>query len=181
MLFQIVSDQNLRFLFWWPYIALVRSTLEYDATAWDPYLEKDIYQLARIQRKAADFIKKDYKPSGGPRILEPPPQKFFGAPVLAEISKIVTRSTPENIAFFWEKLIKSNDFTISQFSSFSSSEGAPSSALWAPHCGLRPPATAGSAGMLGGPPLHKPTTPGNMVLNITIACKASSEIAIPGE
>ena len=131
--------------------------------------------------KSSRFYQKGLQTQWRSKNFGAPPQKFFGAPVLAEISKIVTRSTPENIAFFWEKLIKSNDFTISQFSSFSSSEGAPSSALWAPHCGLRPPATAGSAGMLGGPPLHKPTTPGNMVLNITIACKASSEIAIPGE
>ena len=43
------------------YIALVRSTLEYGSTVWDPYLEKDIYQLEKIQRKAVRFIKNDYK------------------------------------------------------------------------------------------------------------------------
>ena len=43
------------------YIALVRSTLEYGSSVWDPYLEKDIYQLEKIQRKAVRFIKNDYK------------------------------------------------------------------------------------------------------------------------
>ena len=43
------------------YVALVRSTLEYGATVWDPYYEKDIYKLEKIQRKAARFIKNDYK------------------------------------------------------------------------------------------------------------------------
>ena len=43
------------------YIALVRSTLEYGATVWDPYLEKEIYQLEKIQRKAVRFIKNDYR------------------------------------------------------------------------------------------------------------------------
>ena len=43
------------------YIALVRSTLEYGATVWDPYHEKDIYKLEKIQRKAARFITNDYR------------------------------------------------------------------------------------------------------------------------
>jgi len=43
------------------YISLVRSTLEYGATIWDPHLEKDIYKLEKVQRKAARFIKNDYK------------------------------------------------------------------------------------------------------------------------
>ena len=42
------------------YIALVRSTLEYGSTVWDPYLQKDIARLERIQKKAARFIKQDY-------------------------------------------------------------------------------------------------------------------------
>ena len=42
------------------YIALVRSTLEYGSTVWDPYLKKDISKLEKIQRKAACFIKQDY-------------------------------------------------------------------------------------------------------------------------
>ena len=42
------------------YIALVRSTLEYGSTVWDPYLRKDIDKLERIQKKAARFIKQDY-------------------------------------------------------------------------------------------------------------------------
>ena len=39
----------------------MRSTLEYGATVWDPYHEKDIYKLEKIQRKAARFITNDYK------------------------------------------------------------------------------------------------------------------------
>ena len=43
------------------YISLVRSTLEYGAVIWDPPLEKDIYKLEKINRKAARFIKGDFK------------------------------------------------------------------------------------------------------------------------
>lgn len=42
------------------YISLVRSVLEYGATVWSPYLEKDKTKLERIQRQAARFITKDY-------------------------------------------------------------------------------------------------------------------------
>ena len=43
------------------YISLVRSTIEYGATVWDPHLEKDIYKLEHIQRKAVRFITSDYR------------------------------------------------------------------------------------------------------------------------
>ena len=43
------------------YIALVRSTLEYGAVIWDPPLEKDIYKLEKINRKAARFITGDFR------------------------------------------------------------------------------------------------------------------------
>ena len=43
------------------YISLVRSTLEYGAVIWDPPLEKDIYKLEKINRKAARFIKGDFR------------------------------------------------------------------------------------------------------------------------
>ena len=42
------------------YISLVRSTLEYAATVWDPYLQKHIDKLEKVQRQAARFIAKDY-------------------------------------------------------------------------------------------------------------------------
>ena len=42
------------------YIALVRSTLEYGSSVWDPFLQKDIDRLEKIQRRAARFIKQDY-------------------------------------------------------------------------------------------------------------------------
>ena len=43
------------------YISLVRSTLEYGSSFWDPYLQKDINCIEKIQRQAARFIKKDYR------------------------------------------------------------------------------------------------------------------------
>ena len=43
------------------YLSLVRSVLEYGCTVWDPYLQKDIDQLERVQRKAIRFITGDYK------------------------------------------------------------------------------------------------------------------------
>ena len=42
------------------YISLVRSTMEYGATIWNPYLKGDIDKLERIQNRATRFIKKDY-------------------------------------------------------------------------------------------------------------------------
>ena len=43
------------------YISLVRSVLEYSSTVWDPYEDEDIKRLEKIQRKAARFVKKDYR------------------------------------------------------------------------------------------------------------------------
>ena len=43
------------------YIALVRPTLEYASTCWDPHHKKEITQLEAVQRKAARFIKRDHR------------------------------------------------------------------------------------------------------------------------
>jgi len=43
------------------YLSLVHPNLEYTAAAWDPYTAKDIQQLERVQRRAACFVKKDYR------------------------------------------------------------------------------------------------------------------------
>jgi len=43
------------------YLSLVRPHLEYAAAAWDPYMAKDIQQLESVQRRAARFVKKDYR------------------------------------------------------------------------------------------------------------------------
>ncbi|KAK3106866.1 hypothetical protein FSP39_001700 [Pinctada imbricata] len=43
------------------YISLVRSTLEYGAIIWDPFIQSDIIKMEKIQRKAARFITGDYK------------------------------------------------------------------------------------------------------------------------
>ncbi len=43
------------------YTTMCRSTLEYAATIWDPYLATEINQLERIQRKAARFVAKDFR------------------------------------------------------------------------------------------------------------------------
>lgn len=43
------------------YVTLVRSTLEYGAVVWDPYLKQDIDKIEKVQHKAARFICKDYR------------------------------------------------------------------------------------------------------------------------
>ena len=43
------------------YISLVRSTLEYGAVIWDPFLKTDIEKIEKIQKRAARFITVDYK------------------------------------------------------------------------------------------------------------------------
>ena len=43
------------------YIAMVRSILEYGAIIWDPYLQQDIDNIERVQRKAARFLTNDYR------------------------------------------------------------------------------------------------------------------------
>ena len=46
------------------YISLIRSTLEYSSVIWDPYLQKDIDKLEKVQRQAARFISGDYTSMG---------------------------------------------------------------------------------------------------------------------
>jgi hypothetical protein len=42
------------------YISLVRSVMDYSATVWDPYLQKDRDRIEGVQRRAARFIFNDY-------------------------------------------------------------------------------------------------------------------------
>ena len=43
------------------YISLVRPHLEHAAAAWDPYHVGDCKQLEKVQRRAARFVKRDYR------------------------------------------------------------------------------------------------------------------------
>ena len=48
------------------YISLVRPTLEYAASVWDPHLIKDRKSLEAVQRKAARFVYGDYRRRASP-------------------------------------------------------------------------------------------------------------------
>ena len=45
------------------YTTIVCPKLEYVCAAWDPYLQKDIASLERVQRKAARFCSNNYHPT----------------------------------------------------------------------------------------------------------------------
>ena len=40
---------------------MVRSILEYGSIVWDPYLQRDVQRIEKVQRRAARFIVSDYK------------------------------------------------------------------------------------------------------------------------
>jgi len=40
---------------------MCRSVLEYASPVWDPYLQRDIDNLERIQRKGARFVLRDFR------------------------------------------------------------------------------------------------------------------------
>ena len=45
------------------YKTLVRPILEYASPVWDPYTETNITQIEAVQRRAARFVKGDYRPT----------------------------------------------------------------------------------------------------------------------
>ena len=42
------------------YQSLVRQTLEYSSSVWDPHTQEQIYKIEAVQRRAARFVKHDY-------------------------------------------------------------------------------------------------------------------------
>ena len=51
------------------YISLVRSVMDYSATVWDPHLRKDVNSLERTQRRAARWIKQDFRFRSSPTAM----------------------------------------------------------------------------------------------------------------
>ena len=43
------------------YFSLIRSSLEYSSAVWDPFRQKDIDKLEKIQRAAARFVTQNYR------------------------------------------------------------------------------------------------------------------------
>ena len=43
------------------YTSLIRPHLEFASAAWEPYTARDISQLDKVQRRAARFVKNDYR------------------------------------------------------------------------------------------------------------------------
>ena len=43
------------------YTSIVRPLLEYGSAVWDPYLQKEIQSIEMVQRRAARWVKSDYR------------------------------------------------------------------------------------------------------------------------
>ena len=51
------------------YFSLVRSSLKYSSTVWDPFRQKDIDKLEKILRSAARFVTQNYKQTASGKSL----------------------------------------------------------------------------------------------------------------
>ena len=84
------------------YRALVRPTLEYGSAAWDPYYEKDIQKLERVQRRAARFFTGNYNP-------------YASVPeMLQELNweTLATRRKTARLSFMYKLSHKLTDFSV---------------------------------------------------------------------
>jgi hypothetical protein len=93
------------------YLSLVRPLLEYACSAWDPYTQRNIKQLEKVQRRAARFIYRDYsRESSVSSMIDD-----LNLPLLS------TRRECLRLGVFYKASLGLNVIKLDQFTNFSSS------------------------------------------------------------
>ena len=84
------------------YKTLVRATPEYGSAAWDPYYDKDIQKLERVQRKVARLCAGNYNPYA--RVTE----------MLRELNweTLTTRRKTARLSFMYKRSHNLTDFSV---------------------------------------------------------------------